>query len=429
MKLFRLVCALCACVLAAAAQPPPVAAPTGPANRKVIWVLQSGNRLAAFDAVNFLNLQTVALPPATTDNPQRISISSQGAVMVADTPGEDVSLRRIWQSGPRYGSIPATGIESHKPAPEGAECITAALPKVYFASDPERLFWFENREQCFTRDSSDDSGFDASLDTVFSAWTTNRRGGDVRQVAEIDFPKCACSTGDCEDICPQAMVWAPESGITDFFFVTRFVSGQLGETFQRTDLYHLQNGRWVSQKLDAPVEEIADAADHGNVFIEIVSDAGCCGWENESDDQTLLYRNEQATVIYDERQRFHNDNYDVSFFTSGIKLSPTGRRFAYTLASTAPTGVEIRLASDGKNNPEELKRVKQAIADLPRVEVLNIADPKKIVISLHGEFAGWLDEERLLIVQAGELVVIEADSGARSPTKIKAENAQRVFVR
>ncbi len=425
MKLFRLVCALCACGLAAAAQPPPVTVPTGPANRKLIWVLQSGNRLAAFDAVNFRNLQTVALPPATTNNPERISISSQGAVMVAYTPGEDASLRRIWQSDPRYGSMQAS---ERRSAPCVDDLIAAALPEVYFASDPERLFWFENRPQCFTRDSSGASGND-SVETVFSAWTTNRRGGDVRQVAEIDFPMCDCTTGACSESCPQALVWAPEAGISDFFFVTRWVPGQLEPRFLQTDLYRLQNGRWASQKLAAPVEAIADAADHGNVFIEIVSDAGCCGWENESDDQTLLYRNEQATVIYDERQRFHNDNYDVSFFTSGVKLSPTGRRLAYTLASTAPTGVEIRLASDGKNNPEELKRVKQAIADLPRVEVLNIADPKKIVISLPGEFAGWLDEERLLIVQAGELVVIEADSGASSPTQIKAENAQRVFVR
>jgi len=251
----------------------------------------------------------------------------------------------------------------------------------------------------------------------------------VRQVAEIDFPKCDCTTGACSESCPQALVWAPEAGISDFFFVTRWVPGQLEPRFLQTDLYRLQNGRWLGQKLDAPVEAIADAADHGNVFIEIVSDAGCCGWENESDDQTLLYRNEQATVIYDERERFHNDNYDVSFFTWGVKFSPKGSRIAYTLASTARTEVEIRLASDGKNNLEELKRVKQAIADLPRVEVLNIADPKKVVISLPGEFAGWLDEKRLLIVQAGEVVMVEAESGARTPTQIKAENAQRVFVR
>lgn len=428
MKLFCLILAVCACLLTAAAQPPPVAVLTGPdAHRKLIWV-QSGNRLAAFDAVDFRLRQTVVLPPEATRNPERISISSQGAVMVAYTPGEDVSLRRIWQSDPRYGSMQASDINVRRSAPCADDLIAATGPEVYFTNDPERLFWFENRPQCFTRDSSGASGND-SVETVFSAWTTNRRGGDVRQVAEIDFPKCNCTTGACSESCPQALVWAPEAGISDFFFVTRWVPGQLEPQFLQTDLYRLQSGRWASQKLAAPAEAIADAADHGNIFIEIVSDSGCCGWENESDDQTRLYRNGQATVIYDERQRFHNDNYDVSFFTSEVKLSPTGRRLAYTLASTARTGSEIRLASDGKDNPEELKRVKQAIADLPRVEVLNIADPKKIVISLPGEFAGWLDEKRLLIVQAGEVVIVEADSGARTPTQIKAKNAQLVFVR
>jgi len=428
MKLFCLILAVCACLLTAAAQPPPVAVLTGPdANLKLIWV-QSGNRLAAFDAVDFRLRQTVVLPSEATRNPERISISSQGAVMVAYTPGEDASLRRIWQSDPRYGSMQASAINERRSAPCVDDLIAATGPEVYLTNDPERLFWFENRPQCFTRDSSGASGND-SVETVFSAWTTNRRGGDVRQVAEIDFPKCDCTTGACSESCPQALVWAPEAGISDFFFVTRWVPGQLEPRFLQTDLYRLQNGRWLGQKLDAPVEAIADAADHGNVFIEIVSDAGCCGWENESDDQTLLYRNEQATVIYDERERFHNDNYDVSFFTWGVKFSPKGSRIAYTLASTARTEVEIRLASDGKNNLEELKRVKQAIADLPRVEVLNIADPKKVVISLPGEFAGWLDEKRLLIVQAGEVVMVEAESGARTPTQIKAENAQRVFVR
>ncbi len=425
MKLLRLTAVLCGCALAAAAQAPRVAVPAGPpANRTLVWVLQPDNKLAAYDAGDFRNWQVLALPPEAKRHPERISISRQGAVLVAYPPGEDVSLRRVWQSDPRLGSSLVGGADDKTPAPEGGYLITSATPQVYFSSDPERLYWFEDRKRTLNQ-----SGVDISVTTVFLAWTTNRQGEDVRQVAEIPFPKCACETGACEESCPEDAVSAPEAGITDFFFVTRWVPGQLQPDFQQTDLYRLQNGRWTSQKLPSPVEQFADMADHGSVFLEVVSDGGCCGWENEGDDQTLLFRNGQSTVVYDERERFHNDDYDVSFFTSRARLSPDGTRIAYTLAATAAPGAEIRLSDSGKDNPEELRRVEKAIGELPRVEVVSIGDPKKVAISLPGELVGWLSDKRILILDAGELAVLDVASGTKTPTHIKAPSAVQVFVR
>jgi hypothetical protein len=425
MKLFSFIAVLCGCALTAAAQAPRAAVLAGPpADRTLIWVLQPDNKLAAYDAANFRNWQTLALPPEVKGHPESISISRQGAVLVAYPVGENVSLRRFWQSDPRLGWSLVGGTDDRTPAPGGGYLITSAIPQVYFASDPERLFWFENRKQTLNRDN-----LDISVTTAFLAWTSNRHGEGVRQVAEVPFPKCACDTGACEETCPEAQVWAPEGGITDLFFVTRWVPGQLGSDFQQTDLYRLQNGRWVSQKLPTPVEQFADMADHGNVFIAVVGDGGCCGWANEGDDQALLFRNAKSTVIYDERQRFQNDNYDVSFFTPRVRLSPDGSRVAYTLAATAPPGVEIRLSDSGKDNPEELRRVKKAINELPRVEVLAFAGPKKVVVGLPGELVDWLDGERILVVQAEELVVLDVDSGTKLLTQIKATSARQVFVR
>ena len=425
MKLFSLTAVLCGCALTAAAQAPRVAVPAGPpANRTLIWALQPDNKLAAYDAADFRNWQTLALPPEAKDHPERISISRQSTVLVTYPVGENVPLRRFWQSDPHLSSSLVGGADDKTPAPGGGYLITSAIPQVHFTSDLERLFWFENRKQTLNRDD-----LDISVTTVFLAWTTDRHGEDVRQVAEVPFPQCTCDTGACEETCPEAQVWAPEAGITDFFFVTRWVPGQLGPHFQQTDLYRLQNGRWVGQKLPTPVEQFADMADHGNVFIGVVSDSACCGWANESDDQALLFRNGQSTVIYDERQRFHNDNYDVSFFTSRARLSPDGSRVAYTLAATASPSAEIRLSDSGKENPEELRRVKKAISELPRVEVLAVTDPKKAVVGLPGELVDWLDAKRILIVQAGELVVLDVDSGTKAMTRIKAPSAFQVFVR
>jgi len=425
MKVFGFTTFLCCCALTAAAQAPRVAIAAGPpANRTLIWVLQPDNKLAAYDAADFRHWRTLNLPPEAKGHPEDISISRQGAVLAAYPVGENVSLRRFWQSDPRLGSSLVGGTDDKVPAPGGGFLITSAIPQVHFTSDPERLFWFEDRKQTLDR------GYpDISVITVFLAWTTNRHGEDVRQVAEVPFPKCACDTGACEETCPETQVWVPEAGITDFFFVTRWVPGQLQSHFQETDLYRLQNGRWVSQRLVAPVEHFADMADHGNVFIGIVDDSGCCGWVNESDDQALLSRNGQSSVIYDERERFHNDNYDVSFFTSRARISPDGSRIAYTLAATAPPNAEIRLSDSGKENPEELQRLKKALSELPRVEVLAVADPKKVLVGLPGELVDWLDGKRILIVQDGELVVFDVDSGTKALTRIKASSALQVFVR
>lgn len=66
---------------------------------------------------------------------------------------------------------------------------------------------------------------------------------------------------------------------------------------------------------------------------------------------------------------------------------------------------------------------------LPRVEVSAVADPKKIVFGLPGELLAWLDSKRILIVQSGELAVLDLGSGAKTPTQIKATNALQVFLR
>jgi hypothetical protein len=416
---------LLGCALAASAQAPRIAvSAASPTNRALIWVLQPDNRLAVYDAAGFRSRGTLSLPPEAKGDPERLSISRQGAVMVTYPPGENVSLRRVWQSDPRLGSALVGGADGRTPEPGGGFLITSAVPEVRFSSDPERVFWFQNHKQVLRRD-----GVEISVNTRFQAWTSDRQGESVRQILEIRFPQCACETGVCEESCPEAKVWAPESGITDFFFVTRWVPGQLQPDFRQTGHYRLRDGRWTGQKLPAPVEQFADMAGGGDVFIEVVNDGSCCGWENVSNDQARLVRKGQSTVIYDERERFRNDNYDVSFLTPRVRLSPDGARIAYTLAATALPGAEIRLSDSGKDNPEELQRVRKLIAAMPRVEVQAVANPKKVIAELAGELVDWLDAGRILAVQAGELVVLDVTIAARTSTGIKATAARNVFVR
>ena len=120
----------------------------------------------------------------------------------------------------------------------------------------------------------------------------------------------------------------------------------------------------------------------------------------------------------------------MSFFTAAAALSPDVTRVAYTITVNLQPNEEIRLSSDGKAKPEELKSIKQAITELPRVEVVALTAPERVVISLEKtELIGWLDQQRLLVLKGGEIQVVDAGSGKMSPTGIKADAAKFVFLR
>ena len=70
-------------------------------------------------------------------------------------------------------------------------------------------------------------------------------------------------------------------------------------------------------------------------------------------------------TLYDEWGRYGNRNYDVSFYAGNARLAAGNAMLAYTIVSTARTDSGIRLSSAGKENAEELARVRKAIADLP----------------------------------------------------------------
>src|SRR5262249_33762818 len=159
-------------------------------------------------------------------------------------------------------------------------------------------------------------------------------------------------------------------GVSDFFFVTHFVPGQLQSQSLASFLYRESGGRWTSTRLPEALETIVDAAANGSVVIETVPDSGCCGWENESDDHTTLWRDGKPSALFDEREAYKNNNYDVSFAATTAVLSPDRGLVAMTITATQPAGTDIRLSSDGKENQGELEGIRRALGDMPAVEVL-----------------------------------------------------------
>jgi hypothetical protein len=423
-SLFAVVLALAAAASAQTSRPPRVTIAMGPpAGVRAIWVLQPDNTLLMYDAAQLRNRRGMKLPAEARKNPEAVSISSTRIVIFAYPPDGRTALRRFWSSNP-YAPELVGGAWDRRPASGGGYSILEATPEIDFSSDGQSLYWFEHRQQRLSR------GSDISREARFLAWATDLKGDDPRQVAQFTFPACKCETGACSETCPEAAVWAPPSGVSDFFFVTRWVPGQIGTDYQESSVYQKSGDTWTARKLPYPVERFLDAADHGNTYVEAVGDAGCCGWSNESDDTTSVVRGDTSTVIFDERKRFLNNNYDVSFATTMAALSPDVSRVAYTIATTVRPGDEIRLGSDGKPNPDELKSIQKAITELPCVEVVPLSAPEQVNLSLaNSELIGWLDQQRLLVLRGGEIQVVDAGSGKMSPTGIKVDAAKFVFLR
>jgi hypothetical protein len=217
----------------------------------------------------------------------------------------------------------------------------------------------------------------------------------------------------------------------DFFVATRFVEGQLQPDFQESAIYRRQGARWVAGRLTNPVEAPLAASRDASLMAAAVYDAGCCGWINESSDLLHLLRGAAKTTIYDEWARFNNRNYDASFPVANARFNPAATLLAYTIGADAPpSGEEIRLSADGKPDAAELARIRAAAADHPWVEIVDAqsAAAKPVVIR-HAELAGWLDAERVLVVENGRLVVYDRAGANRRDTGVEVRRAADVFVR
>jgi hypothetical protein len=300
---------------------------------------------------------------------------------------------------------------------------TAAVPCL--SGDGGHLFWFANQARRLQRE-----GVDLSTDTTWQVWQTDLNGAGRQDLATSKLPECRCATGTCEESCPYGVVWAPRSGVETFFLMTQFVAGQTGPVYKSSARYPQAEGKWVATPLGEPVQRVLDAALDGKTIVEAIPDTGCCGWSNQSNDQTLVLRDGKKTVFFDEQATYKNPDYDVSFYTSNARLSPELGYVAMTVASTAQANKPIQLAEDGEANPEESQRIRKALPELPAVEVKSMEDaPRRVVWLPHAALVGWMSEKEILIVEDRLLVIYNLGTGARRKSSVSVEDAGRVFLR
>ncbi len=401
------------------------------AQTKRLWVLRSTGDMIEFDPVKFVQKQTVKLPPEAAKSPASVEVNQPGQILFAppiSLPISDedaTSAHTIWIWNGQSASSIDLGVQRKSEKTGSNQAITDIVPVPHLSADGASLYWFANESRKLERQD-----IDLSTTITWKAWRTDLNGAGRQEIASTKLPDCRCPTGSCEESCPSMAAWVPESGVNAFFLVTQLVTGQTSTLYKSTMAYIADSGKWVPTVLPEPLQRILDSNQKGDVILSAIPDTGCCGWSNQSDDQTLLWTNGKKVLVFDERETYKNPDYDVSFFSANGKLSPDSFRVAMTIVATTESGKPIQLSDQGEANPEESQSIRKSLTAMPAVVVKTEEDPpKQVAFVPRASLVGWLTEKELLIVEDHFLVVYNVTSAVRHKTTIRVDDSQHVFLR
>jgi hypothetical protein len=395
-----------------------------------LWVLRSPGEMVEYDPATFSARQTVKVPAEAVSSPQNVSVNHLGQMLYAPsvslplTEGDLATEQKVW-FWDGHAATTLTREISRTSATVGSNlAITESAPVPFLSADGTNLDWFSNQARRLQRD-----GVDLSTKTTWLSWQTDLAGTGRRDLASIALPDCPCPTGGCEETCPYGEVWIPDNGLGNFFLLTQFVSGKTQPLYKATSLYEENAGKWASTSIDPPLRRVLDAA-NASTILEAIPDTACCGWQNQSDDQTLLRLHGKTLNVFDEQALYKNPDYDVSFYTQNGKLSPDLASVAFTIVASSQPNTPIQISEQGQASPEESQRLRKALLDLPAVEVKSTEDvPRRIAFLPHATLVGWISDKEILIVEGHLLVAYNLAKGTRRKSAIRVEDGAHVFLR
>src|SRR5271156_1002611 len=358
-----------------------------------LWVLRPPGEMVEYDPTTFSAKQTVKVPAEAASLPQNFSVNHLGQMLFAApvslplTEGDLATEQKVW-FWDGHAATTLTREVSRTTTTVGSNLAIAESASVPFLSaDGTRLNWFSNQARRLQRD-----GVDLSTKTTWLGWQTDLAGAGRQDLASIALPDCSCPTGGCEESCPYGEVWVPDDGVGRFFLLTQFVSGKNQPIYKATSLYKEDAGKWAATTVDPPLRRVLDAS-NASTILEAIPDTACCGWENQSDDRTLLHFPGKTLTVFDEQSTYRNPDYDVSFYTENGKLAPDDGAVALTIVARAQPNKPIQLSEQGQANPEESQRIRKTLLDLPAVEIKTAEEsPRRIAFVPHATFVGWLNE-------------------------------------
>jgi len=405
---------------------------SGETTRRV-WLVEN-EQIIEYDPSTWNAERRIEIPENISGSLDRLQISRSGAMIFSPDP---YSISGVSNNGSASGKAwiwngkisSMLDLECTRETVSTVECresVHESCPQIALSSDGQKLFWFSND---FERVKQVD-GPDISVSVKFRVWQTDLSGADAVQLIDFSFPPCGCETGVCEETCPKADFWFCPDGIEDFFIVRQFIEGQLGSTSLDSFIYKRRGGEWASSEFNRNFDAILDANASGDTIVYAIRDSGCCGWDNDSDDRMMLSSKGTTRLIFDEREKFSNSNYDVSFYPSKARLSPDGSHIAANIAATQREGDAIRISSEGKENPDELARIRDAIQSMPSVEVIPTSSPETPSLSIpNATLAGWLNGQEILAVRKGILVRCDISTAECRNTPVTVKKDSALFIR
>jgi len=401
-----------------------------------LWVLRAPGEMVEYDPATFAVKQTVKVPTGAVESPQNVSVNRAGQILFAPpvslplSDEETASAHKLWFWNGRAATMIDQGVQREVTATGSNQAVRETAPTAYLAADGGHLFWFANQSRRLQRED-----IDLSVATTWQSWRTDTGGRGREDLTASKLPDCRCPTGSCEESCPLGEVWVPESGVDKFFMMTQVVAGKGEQVAKASMLYQEEAGKWKATVLAEPLQRLLDAASSGNVIVKAIPDTSCCGWSNQSDDQTLVLANGKTIPVFDELATYKNPDYDVSFYTSRARLSPDLGYIAMTIESTAQANKPIQLAEQGQASLEEAKQIRKAVAELPAVEVKSMEvksmedSPKRVAFLPHATLVGWINDKEILIVEGHVLVAYHVGTGERRKSSVRVEDAGMVFLR
>ena len=400
------------------------------AQQKRLWVLRAPGEMVEYDPASFAVKQRVKVPAEAIKTPAGLSLNQAGQILFA--PGvalpltdEDADGREVWIWDGHAAKSIDQGISRKMIETGSNQALTESAPMPFLSADGKHLFWFANEQRRLEREE-----VDLSTTTTWQAWQTDLAGSGRENLGSTKFPDCRCTTGSCEETCPIGVVWSPATGIDKFFLMTQFVAGQTVPAYKASTLYKDAGGKWTATAMPDPLRRVLDASPDGSTIVEAIPDTACCGWSNQSNDQTVVHTAGKNLMVFDEQATYKNPDYDVSFYTVNARLSPELGRVALTLSATAQANKPIQEAQQGEANPEESQRIRKGVAEMPAVIVKTLEDaPQQVVFLPHAALVGWISEKELLLVEDHLLVLYNITTKARRKSTVRVEDATAAFVR
>jgi hypothetical protein len=426
-----------------------------------LWVLRAPGEhapaeMVEYDPATFVVKQTVKVPAEAVQSPGNLAVNRLGQMLyVAQvslplSEEDGAAEHKVWLWNGHAAGVTAPtivaptiiaptiidqGVKREASTTGSNQAITESVPVAYLSADGTHLFWFANEARRLEREA-----VDLSTATTWQAWQTDLNGAGREELSMSKFPDCRCKTGTCEESCPYGVVWTPEGGVGKFFLMTQFVAGQTAPVFKASTRYREDGGKWIAEALAEPLQRVLDASPDGKMIVEAIPDTGCCGWANQSDDQTLVVSEGKKITVFDEQETYKNADYDVSFYTANARLSPELEAVGMTIVSTAEANKPIQLAQEGQANPEESVRIRKALAELPAVEIKSMEvksvdgksgenAPRRVAFVPHATLVGWISEKEILLVEDHVLVAYNVSTGARRKSTVRVGDAGRVFLR